>query len=639
MGCSIMGQKCFTLTVFLISWCSSLFLQKSLAQDYAQALDLSFQYFEAQRSGPLPSNQRVTWRADSALEDGKAQGIDLVGGYFDAGDNVKFQFPMAYTITTLAWGVIEYRSQLEQLGQLQYALDAIKWGTDYFIKAHPEPNVLWAEVGDGVTDHECWMRPEDMTTPRTGYKIDASNPGSEVAAETAAAMAAASIVFKDSDPDYSNTLVTHATQLFNFADRFRANYDVSIPVVKNFYASLSGYNDELLWAAMWLLEATSEPYYQNYVVQNAVALGGLAGTGSIDLNWDSKYSGVHVLASKILLEGRTGLNTDAFKAYQTQAESTMCSALGLSGTPMKRTSGGLFHFQDWNNLHCVTGASFLITAYSDYLARNNQTLTCSGQLVQPSELLALAQQQVDYILGTNPKNLSYMVGYGTSYPQFPHHRGASIVSIKTDSAFVACDAGYEEWYQRPEPNPNVLTGAVVGGPDQDDNYTDERDNVQGGESATYNSGPIVGVLARLAGSSLSSTSSESELSEAVIHPNESTSIYAQQDQQIRGESDEFDLKLDIHQELVSKWRRGKGMFFKVQCTVTNHNEHAVKKLILTSNELKGPVIGLHRLRGRKNSFTLPKKLKALQPGESFTFTYVSVEAVKAKISVKQALLE
>ncbi|KAL3699707.1 hypothetical protein R1sor_017729 [Riccia sorocarpa] len=634
-----MVQKCFTL-IILLSCCSGCFFRQSLAHDYAQALDLSFQYFEAQRSGPLPSNQRATWRADSGLEDGKDQGIDLVGGYYDAGDNVKFQFPMAYTITTLAWGVIEYRSQLDQLGQLQYALDAVKWGTDYFIKAHPEPNVLWAEVGDGPTDHACWMRPEDMTTPRTAYKIDASNPGSEVAAETAAAMAAASVVFKDSDPDYSSTLVTHATQLFNFADRFRANYDVSMPVVKDFYGSVNGYNDELLWAAMWLLAATSDPYYQNYVVQNAVALGGLAGTGSIQFSWDSKYSGVHVLASKILMDGTSGLNTDAFKAYQTQAESAMCSALGMSATPMKRTSGGLFHVQDWNNLHDVTGASFLIAAYGDYLTRYSQTLTCSGQIVQPSELLALAQQQVDYILGTNPKSFSYMVGYGTSFPQFTHHRGASIVSIKTDSAFVACDAGYEEWFQNPKPNPNVLAGAVVGGPDQNDDYTDERDNVQGGESATYNSGPIVGVLARLAGSSLSSSSSSSgnELSESVMHTNDSTSTYAQQNQQIRGETDEYDLKLDIHQELVSRWRRGKARFFKVLCTVTNRNEHAVEKLILTSDGLKGPVIGLHRLRGRKNSFTLPEKLKALQAGESFNFTYVSVKAMKADISVKQALL-
>jgi hypothetical protein len=57
------------------------------------------------------------------------------------------------------------------------------------------------------------MRPEDMTTPRTAYQINASSPGSDLAAETAAAMAAASIVFKDVDASYSATLLSHAREV------------------------------------------------------------------------------------------------------------------------------------------------------------------------------------------------------------------------------------------------------------------------------------------------------------------------------------------------------------------------------------------------------------------------------------------
>lgn len=52
-----------------------------------------------------------------------------------------------------------------------------------------------------------------MTTPRQAYKIDTSNPGSDLAGETAAAMAAASIVFKQSNPDYANELLSHAKQV------------------------------------------------------------------------------------------------------------------------------------------------------------------------------------------------------------------------------------------------------------------------------------------------------------------------------------------------------------------------------------------------------------------------------------------
>ena len=72
--------------------------------------------------------------------------MDLVGGYYDAGDNVKFGLPMAFTITMMSWSVIEYGRQMASNGELGHALEAIKWGTDYFIKAHPQPNVLYGEV-------------------------------------------------------------------------------------------------------------------------------------------------------------------------------------------------------------------------------------------------------------------------------------------------------------------------------------------------------------------------------------------------------------------------------------------------------------------------------------------------------------
>lgn len=42
-------------------------------------------FFEAQRSGKLSSSNRVSWRNDSALDDGKDINKDLVGGYYDAG--------------------------------------------------------------------------------------------------------------------------------------------------------------------------------------------------------------------------------------------------------------------------------------------------------------------------------------------------------------------------------------------------------------------------------------------------------------------------------------------------------------------------------------------------------------------------
>jgi hypothetical protein len=54
-----------------------------------------------------------------------------------------------------------------------------------------------------------------MTTSRRAFKIDENNPGSDLAGETAAAMAAASIVFKKTNPHYSHLLLHHAQQVLN----------------------------------------------------------------------------------------------------------------------------------------------------------------------------------------------------------------------------------------------------------------------------------------------------------------------------------------------------------------------------------------------------------------------------------------
>ncbi|KAL8145525.1 endoglucanase 11-like [Apium graveolens] len=467
------------------------------AFDYGEALTKSLLYFEAQRSGRLPYNQRVPWRDHSGLTDGLEQGADLVGGYYDAGDHVKFGLPMAFTVTMLSWGVIEYGKEMASAGELEHALEAIKWGTDYFIKAHTNPNVLWAEVGDGDTDHYCWQRPEDMTTSRQAYKIDVNNPGSDLAGETAAALAAASIVFRETNPHYSHILLHHAQQVFEFGDKYRGNYDRSVGVVKSYYASVSGYMDELLWGAIWLYKATDREEYINYVINKAHIFGG-TGWAITEFSWDVKYAGIQIIASKLLSEAKHKEHKGILEEYRSKAEFYICSCLNKNnGTNIARTNGGLLFTRQWNNMQYVSSASFLLTVYSDFLANSNQNLSCPRGNAAPEELFALAKSQVDYILGLNPKTISYLVGYGLKYPTKVHHRGASIVSYRERKGFIGCTQGYDEWYGHNEPNPNILIGALVGGPDQDDEFLDDRGNYVQTEACTYNTAPLVGVLAKL----------------------------------------------------------------------------------------------------------------------------------------------
>lgn len=72
--------------------------------------------------------------------------MDLVGGYYDAGDHVKFGQPMAFAVTMLSWAAVDFNKDIIAANQMGHTLWAIRWGTDYFIKAHTRPNVLWAQV-------------------------------------------------------------------------------------------------------------------------------------------------------------------------------------------------------------------------------------------------------------------------------------------------------------------------------------------------------------------------------------------------------------------------------------------------------------------------------------------------------------
>ncbi|VAI54677.1 unnamed protein product [Triticum turgidum subsp. durum] len=208
---------------------------------YADALAKSLLFFQGQRSGRLPPDQAVKWRSNSAMSDGSAANVDLTGGYYDGGNNVKFNFPMAFTATMLSWSIIEYGGRME--GRVHDARAAVRWATDYLLKsAMTTPGKLYVGVGDADADHRCWERPEDMDTPRDVHAVSASAPGSDVAGETAAALAAASVVFRAADPAYSRRLVAAARDVMALAWRHQGKYSDHVGGgVGNYYPSYSGY--------------------------------------------------------------------------------------------------------------------------------------------------------------------------------------------------------------------------------------------------------------------------------------------------------------------------------------------------------------------------------------------------------------
>ncbi|CAL8464164.1 g3699 [Coccomyxa elongata] len=220
---------------------------------------MSWLFYEAQRSGKFPATNRVPWRGPSALGDKAPDGSDVTGGWYDAGDHLKLNFPMAWAASVLAWGFIEFQDGYSSSAQTQNALDGLRWVADYFVKCHHSDVAFTGQVGDPGADHAVWGRAEDMTMARPAYDVDANNPGSDLLGQTAAALAAISIMFEKIDAPYALMLEAHARDLYAVGTTFQGKYSDSIKAA--YVYPSSNFLDDLTWAAAWLYRKTGEQQF------------------------------------------------------------------------------------------------------------------------------------------------------------------------------------------------------------------------------------------------------------------------------------------------------------------------------------------------------------------------------------------
>ncbi len=438
--------------------------------NYGEALQKSIYFYECQQSGELPSWNRVGWRGPSCTNDGQDVGHDLTGGLYDAGDHVKFNFPMAYTLTILSWGAKEYREAYKKSGQLDHILNTISFISKYLIKCHTADNELYGQVGKGSVDHSFWGPAESVEyiMDRPSYKIDATNPGSDLSGETAAALAAASIVLKETNSSLAKQCLEHAKTLYNFADNYRGKYSDAITDAQTFYKSWSGYNDELVWGAIWLYLATedndylakAEQYYSNLNTEPQKS----DKSYKWGLAWDDKGYGCYILLAKIT--GKEQYKKDAQRWLDYWS-------VGVNGIKINYTPGGLAWLDSWGANRYAANTAFCAFVYGDYI--DDDSLK--------SRYITFAKNQINYMLGDNPLSRSYLIGFGENYPKRPHHRTCHGIYPSNDS-----DTSESK---------HILYGALVGGPKSDDSYTDARNDYFCNEVACdYNAG-FTGALARM----------------------------------------------------------------------------------------------------------------------------------------------
>ncbi|MBE6842783.1 MAG: hypothetical protein E7510_08155 [Ruminococcus sp.] len=394
--------------------------------NYAKLLQQSLFLYDANMCGKkVDDTSLLTWRGNCHTSD------EVDGGFHDAGDHAMFGLPQGFTASTLGWSYYEFKDAYDATGNTAH----FKTISDYFNSFFKASTQLSGDTvskflyqkGDGDADHAYWGPPENQGGSRKMFWT--SSGASDIAAEYAASLALSYLNFGNAeDLKYAEALYKFSTQ----------HNQVATDGPNGFYKS-SGCRDEQAWAAGWLYLATKNEKYKNDCASKQTQyLGWVHGWDNVDLGAASVYA--HITGDWSKVNGWIGSKTG---------------------------SNDYFFLDKWGSARL--NASMQFTAL---VATKNSN----------ADYGAWCQNQMDYLLGKNPANTCFVVGYASNSASKPHHRACSGTSNAEDNS----------------PSKYVLVGALVGGPsDAGGTYQDSRaDYVCNEVAVDYNAG-LVGAAAGL----------------------------------------------------------------------------------------------------------------------------------------------
>ena len=336
-------------------------------------------------------------------------------------------------------------------------LDEVKYATDYLQK-------LLVDTGSGgwqlieriagAQDHENFY-----TSPTESEQTVANGGGerpvydgamSDIAGICAAALALMSIHYRQYNSTYADACVDMGQRIYDYAS------DINAPTSSDPYYPSTTYVDDQFCGAMELWRATSNTTYYNIAVAKEASIGP---TGWV-VDWDNHVDYCRHSAVVAGFSGTAGRWQVDVNSYLTHISTNVYTE-------------GLAYFSDWGSLRYAAGAGFSAALYYSAVA---------GASV---EYKNFALSQIEYIMGNNTYDRSFVIGFGKNPPQNPQHRNSY---------------GRENW---PDPSLSHLYeiyGGMVGGPTQNNNsgvntqgYYDITTDYVGNEVALdYNTG-IVGL--------------------------------------------------------------------------------------------------------------------------------------------------
>jgi endoglucanase len=501
------------------------------------ALQESLYFYDAQKSGPARTlgDQPLEWRGDSepsdsavplvpmsnwvgtnmsasfiaankAILDPDGNGkVDLSGGFHDAGDHVKFGLPASYTASVLGWGMYEFQSAYQATGAWAHSLDEMKWFSDYFLRSlftDASGNVVAFnyQVGDGSVDHAYWGPSElqsSTTYPRPAYFATAETPASDQTAGAAAALAVEALVVKSSDAAYAARCLTAAKALYAFSVAHRG-----LGYSGGFYGS-SFDEDELAWAAVLLALATGTHSYVNDILATDSA-GNYTGWmkkiigNSTDgwnniwvMSWDTKWGGVFSLLDPLvqgdaLVPAKVQSMIHYIDKWQVEYWSHVPHDLASDTAFIAQSPAGFEVLNGWGSARYNTAAQLEALAYRHHFPTDPKSVLFSDW----------AMGQMNYLMGDNPLNRSYIVGFGSTTTGVGAQVGGSAVAVSHPHHADA--HGSTTNNQDDPPNDrHILWGGLVGGPDLKDQHQDITTDFVYNEVAVDYNAALVGSLAGL----------------------------------------------------------------------------------------------------------------------------------------------
>ncbi len=430
--------------------------------DFDTLLAQSVRFFGAQRSGD--ASNWLLGGAACHLDDGESVDRDLAGGWYDAGDHLKFSLTIAYATYVLFKSYEAFPSAFGDAYDRSYGppngipdvLDEAVVGADYLTKLlRSGDDALVTRVGD-ASDHTLWvtcLRQETLPQSRGGRPRPvtlAVNP--DVAALSAAALAAGARVFERFDPARATTWLAAARSQYALA---RAHAD-DAPYSDAFYTNSSALDDRLCGAAeLWA--TTGESAYRDDSLALDTALG--------PHHWVTSWSQVADLCRHTL--AKRGQTT---QGYDTAGQLRPLWNIDVNRYLTTRDADGVARLDDWGLLRYALGAAFSAALLFDV----------DGD----ERYRSFALEQIAYAAGKNARGYSFVVGFGPQSPRFPHHRNA-----------YGDDSNPSDDTKNSVPPRHLLLGALVGGTSPPGAFPDRLTDFKTSEVSIDFNAVLVGVTA------------------------------------------------------------------------------------------------------------------------------------------------